>query len=766
MEFPLMDLLKANLEFHGDDYAAFMQQHRIKPEYASFISRHITELQSQKIMALLERHYDDGTFNMDMANRAFISAYLDKTPKSIANWETIIIRMILLADESAANKRKSFFNNLDKNIDAKNALTTHLEKIFSAGLQVNTAERVNLIVQKMKYNAITQSLPENANDNYKHLRIEDAFALQEINHIMEQATTDPKYADTFRRVVRNIAADVRERDIVMTYGVDADYWTVTPSIAWAILNHVITNIIETEPQEALDRISKLMIKCTEPKAIETVVDFTRFTAQYYLATKSIKTTKLNTPDEYVSRYLTEFHLLDNYYRNAVNRYYAVESTVPAYQSMEGAKANLDAHYHKLTNRINLDWIDCINATGGMSQVSLTRQNDFYMKFVQPLSGKVVVVISDALRYEVAAQLADSLQSLKHPLSFDKMFASLPTETCYSKDSLLPHEELLFVESQKMQVDGKVLTDTAARQKQVQAFVPDSVCKTYKNIIETPWAENRQLCRDNMVFIYHDTIDDSSHGNKTAKAITDSCNRAHDELWQLVKSLHGSADATHVIITSDHGFLFNDIMFEDKDKLPVEDETIERKPRYYITRNGDQKSNIAKFPFNEVSAMNNSDLFVAVPVGTNRLYKEAGDYKFCHGGASLQEMIIPVIISHRESGKEKRSSVGAMLLEQNLSMVSSRVKFTVLQTEAVSAQNKECNIVCAIYDGDEVVSPQVTLSLNRGDASLEARKYPVELTLNKATSASVLQLRIYDVDDLLNPLVKANVTNNTLIEMDF
>lgn len=765
MEFPLMDLLKANLEFHVDDYAVFMQQHRIKPEYATFVSRHNSDLQSSKIMTLLERHYDDGTFNTDMACRAFISSYLDKTPKSILNWETIIIRLILLADENAANKRKSFFDKLDKNLDAKNALTAHLEKTFSAGLQLGTAERVNLIVQKMKYNAITQSLPVNPNDNYKHLRIEDAFALQEINHIMEQATTDPKYADTFRKVVRTIAADVREREIVMTYGVDADYWTVTPSIAWAILNQIITQKVETEPQEALDRIANVMIKCTEPEAIKSVVDFTRFTAQYYLATKGIKTTKLNTPDEYVSRYITEFHLLDNYYRNAVSRYYAVESTVPVYQSIETAKGNLDTHYHRLTNRINLDWTTCLEEAGGFSKVSLPRQQDFYDRYVKPMDVKVVVIISDALRYEMAAQLADRLATLKHPSKLEAALAMLPTETCFCKPVLLPHNRSHLVDIDNMQVDGQILNTTPLREKQLKVFKPDSKCMTYDTFIGNKSHEVRELFKHDVVYVYHGTIDDKSHG-VPAKTVTDNCESALEELARCVKSLHDSWNVTHVIITSDHGFLFNDIVFEDKDKLPIMDELIGHKSRFYVTHSSSPETNIVKFPLKEVSDMDNEDLFVAVPRGTNRLLKNGGDYVFCHGGASLQETIIPVIVSHRESGKEKRDSVSPMVLEQNLNMVSSRVKFTVLQKEVVGTQYKECNVMCAIYDGDDLVSPQVPLSLNRSDASLDARKYPVELTLNKATSASVLQLRIIDIEDPLNPLVRANVTNNTLIEMDF
>lgn len=41
-----------------------------------------------------------------------------------------------------------------------------------------------------------------------------------------------------------------------------------------------------------------------------------------------------------------------------------------------------------------------------------------------------------------------------------------------------------------------------------------------------------------------------------------------------------------------------------------------------------------------------------------------------------------------------------------------------------------------------------------------------LNLNKSVNASMLQLRIYDVDDKLNPLVRETVKNNTMIEQDF
>lgn len=763
-EFPLMDLLRANMEYHDEDYAAFMQHYRLKSDYAPYVSSHIAELQSDKMLNLLKPHFADGSFNTDLANRAFISLYLDKSPKLVLDWQNIIIRLILLADTDEEAKRSAFYGRLAKNMDAYRAIDSKLERIFGCKLLLNTEERVNVVVQKLKYNSIVQSLPVSKADNYKQLRIDDPLALQDINNIMEQGTADPKRGNAFRRVLRTLAADIHEQEIVNVYGVDAPYWTVTPNMAWAILQAVIDNKLDTDPQQALDRMSELLMKCTNQAAIAEAVAFSTFTAQYYEAAKAVKSPKLNTPDEYVSRYCSEFYLLDYYYRKAVGSYYTLDSTVPMFASLERAKDALDAHYHKFVNRINFEWIDCLNATGGFARVTLPRQQDFFDKYVKPMSVKVVVIISDALRYEVAKQLEERLTQLRHPTRFEAVLAMLPTETCYCKNALLPHDTLHFVEAQKMMVDGQLLVDTASRQKLLQRYVPNAVCKQYKTIAENSRDENREICKHEVVYIYHDTIDESSHGNKPTKAIADSCERAVDELARLVKSLHGSWNATHVIVTSDHGFLFNDIRFEEKDKQKVTEDAAESKSRYYITSSKADVTNITKFPLPQVSAFDNADLQVAVPVGTNRLYKEGGDYVFCHGGAALQEMIVPVIVSHRQDD-ERRGSVEAMVLEPNLRMTSSRVKFTVLQKDAVGGANKERNILCAIFDGETQVSPMLPLTLNRAEAAPDARKFPVELTLNKPTTAGVLELRIYDADDLMNPYIKKSITNNTLIQMD-
>lgn len=235
---------------------------------------------------------------------------------------------------------------------------------------------------------------------------------------------------------------------------------------------------------------------------------------------------------------------------------------------------------------------------------------------------------------------------------------------------------------------------------------------------------------------------------------------------LITRLHATWNVSNVVVTADHGFIYNDTNFEEKDKHSVEESCIEKKTRYYLTTSNAYKDGIEKFPLQQVSAMkSDSQVFVAVPTGTNRL-AASGGYKFAHGGATLQEMIIPVIRS-RERQTDKTEKVGVSLMSHNLNMVSSRLKFHLIQSEAVSMTVMERTVVCQVFDGERPVTEEKEVQLNSTDsANLNNRVFEVVLHLKESSASSVLQLRIWDAKDKLNPLIRETVKNNTMIEQDF
>ena len=94
LKFPLLDVLKANMEYKDDNYEAYMQQYGLPEKYRTFLKRNISEMLSSKVSTILAGHIAAETFNEDMACRAFVSSYLGE--KRLLDWEGIMGRMIVL----------------------------------------------------------------------------------------------------------------------------------------------------------------------------------------------------------------------------------------------------------------------------------------------------------------------------------------------------------------------------------------------------------------------------------------------------------------------------------------------------------------------------------------------------------------------------------------------------------------------------------------------------------------------------------------------
>lgn len=763
LKFPLLDILKANMEYKEEDYASFMQQYNLPQKFASFIKRNITEIMSNKISSILNGHLTVETFSEDVVCRGFISSYLGD--KKLLEWSVIIVKMIILGLVGEEKKRKDFFLKLAKNLDAKKAVEKKLTSIFGFSYNPNTEIKTKEIAESLKYNSITQLLTVSSSDNYKQLKITNAIQLELINKVYETGLHDRILSNKFVQAIQTMGADIKEETIIECYGIDADYFYMTETLCWPILKVIIEEQLITEPMGANERMRELSMKFSENSDIQTVIRFVEQTALYYDKVKNIGTLKLNSPEEYVQRYINEFYLVDMYYRRALEAYHIlITKEIPIENTLNNAKKNLDWEYARISNVINLEWLTCVNEQEEwFNTLSLPKQENFYTEVLDS-STKKVVIVSDALRYEVAKELMQEISKEKHMATISAMRTMLPTETKFCKLALLPHHSL-DLQGAEMLVDGQVLNTIEKRTAHLAKYREDAVCVNYEDIMNASQQTAREICKRPLVYIFHNTIDEASHSQSPFEVIR-ACRTAIEQLSVLIKRLHASWNVTNVILTSDHGFIYNDMQFEDKDKHSVNEDFIEKKTRYYLTNNDSPIEGITKYPLHSVSSIKtNNETYVAVPIGTNRM-AASGGYNFAHGGATLQEMIVSVIHSVQRR-KEKTEKVGVSLMNHNLNMVSSQIKFQVIQTEAVSMTIMERKIVCCIYNGDEPVTVEKELTLNSPDSeNLNNRVYELSLNLIKSVSSNMLQLRIYDIDDKLNPLLKETVKNNTIIEQDF
>lgn len=763
LHFPLLDMLKANMEYKEDDYASFMQQYNLPERFRGFIKKNIAEILSSKIRNILKGHIDSTTFSEDLVCRAFISNYLGD--KKLLDWETIIIKMIILDATGEEKKRMDFWLKLAKNIDANKSVVEKLTKTFGVSYNSNAIQKMKDVAESMKYNSITQLLDVVPGDSYKKYKISNAVVLDQINKIYEWGTHDRQLSNKFIQAMKILAADIKEEEIIRIYGIDANYFYLTEALCLPILKEIVERKLVADPENVNRKMRELTLKLPVDSGIQTIIRFVDLSALFYLQVRGLGTLKFNSPKEYVHKYTTEFYLVDMFYRQTLEAYHKlITQDNPIEDVLNAAKRQLDLEYAKITNLLNLEWLTCVEEKGALfTETGLRHQDGFYSNESDP-SVKQVVIISDALRYEVAMELMQKLAKEKHIASISAYQAMLPTETKFCKPALLPHHSLELVGTD-MAVDGMVLTTTDQRTSHLNKYRDESICIRFEEVMNGDLASMRELFKRPLVYIFHDTIDEASHSQNPFNVIG-ACRTAIDQLSVLIKRLHSTWNVTNVVLTADHGFLYNDMRFEDKDKHSITDSYIEKKTRYYITESTEAIEGIIKFPLEKVSAIKSqTPLYVGVPIGTNRL-AATGGYNFAHGGTSLQEMIIPVIKSQRKK-IDKTEKVGVALMSHNLNMVSSRLKFQLIQSEAVTMTVVERKVVCCIYNGDDPVTQEKELTLNSTDAlNLNNRVYEVILNLNKSVNTSVLQLRIYDVADRLNPLIREVVKNNTMIEQDF
>ena len=139
------------------------------------------------------------------------------------------------------------------------------------------------------------------------------------------------------------------------------------------------------------------------------------------------------------------------------------------------------------------------------------------------------------------------------------YTMLPSITALGMAALLPHRELTVGVRGKDQViveaDGRPTSGIDARRAILEDA--DGLAFTYEELVSDSVKSMRSKFKGaSAVYIYHDVIDATCDHAASENATPDAVNRAIDELSGLVGKLI-SADITRILVTADHGFLFQD-----------------------------------------------------------------------------------------------------------------------------------------------------------------------------------------------------------------
>lgn len=408
--------------------------------------------------------------------------------------------------------------------------------------------------------------------------------------------------------------------------------------------------------------------------------------------------------------------------------------------------------------------DDLASLGYVSEIR--RQRDFYAHYICPLAGKTTrafVIISDALRYEVAAELSETLvRSTKGTAKLESMQATFPSITKFGMAALLPAQRLGVTEDMEVLADGMPTRSTAERERILCATNPKSVAVQYTDILNMKRAERRELVsgRD-VVYIYHNTIDAIGDKAVTEQKVFEACEDTVQELSNLLRIVVNDMQGTDVFVTADHGFLYTYSPLSESDKLSKEafNGTIFELGRRYGLTVLDTTAEYL-LPIQLSGALDGVPVKGYAPQDSTRIKVKGGGENYVHGGISLQEMVVPVIAfkNLRTSSKQfvELSNVQVGLLSENRKITNLIFSLDFFQKQPVSDKVQPCTYTIYMTDDeDRVVSDRQVIIADRTSNNASERVFRVRFNL-KAGS--------YD----RNKLYRLVITNGTDIpeEIEF
>ena len=353
------------------------------------------------------------------------------------------------------------------------------------------------------------------------------------------------------------------------------------------------------------------------------------------------------------------------WKNYTNDYYRMDRYYRQFQlcfqrSLETSNILLDdlfkhvvdkvegLYSHWFLGELGRNWSDvCADELAQYGKIlEIPRQEDFYRFRIKNADSRVFVIISDAMRYEAAATLAEELErENQSQVKLENMQSIFPSITKFGMAALLPHTKLsVEVKSDVLTVlaDGQSTASTN-RDKVLKAANPASVALQYKNIIAMKRAERSALVKGmDVVYIYHDTIDEASHTSDTA--VFTACEKAVSELKNMVRIIVNEFGGTNILITADHGFLYTySPLTEDNkaDKTSFNSMDVEYGRRYAIMQKGASPDYLMPVKFLD----GETEFEGFAPRENIRIKMNGGGLNFVHGGISLQEMVVPIIDYH-------------------------------------------------------------------------------------------------------------------------
>ena len=518
---------------------------------------------------------------------------------------------------------------------------------------------------------------------------------------------------------------------------------IFPYIDKAIIIYIANSLIEKlEDYEEYQKLIKLRRAKHYYKKYAAVYEALYYTVKMYeFRKKHYQGIPQEQAIDLYEAYCKEYHLMDTYYR----KFYVAYDEESNHELLKKLKELVE---HLYTNwfigELSSHWSQAVKEemTTEWSLPGVQNQKMFYSSTIAPHIQKderVFIIISDAMRYEVGVELAERLNAETIGVcDIQTMLGVIPSVTKLGMASLLPHRSLDFDEKGRVFVDGKDSSGLEKRKKIIESYVDESIAIHFQDVLAMNKAGRRETFRGKkLVYLYHDTIDAMGDKASTEMYTFNAVETALNQLYDLVKIIRDDLSGTNIYITADHGFLYQRNPLEESDKIRNEiGDAIEVKRRYVLS--AEKKEVLGQTAIDLSSIVKNEHGLTAyVPNGTIRNRMQGTGVNFVHGGASLQEVVVPLLaFKNKRSGQrglKQIQKVDVKLTSTTRKITNALFSLEFFQTEKVEEKMNPRTVI--IYMEDEegnVLSNEETIIGDRSFDNPAERTFKLSFALKNSS----------------------------------
>ena len=658
----LLDLQLAHREFNTDQEAMFLQEMGLNYDLKYLVRDHIEFFKSKerrgKLLDLIADDESESDIKFKMlavvfrSNYPTVEAYIQSYATSFINGNNKIER-----DLDKYNLGKLFWDAIARKFDYRNESSNIYDFL------IDTFSR--------------NFSPTNNGRSVKETRI--------LLSLWKDAISNQ---DAFKQVSNKIAEDIQ-----VTRKLESlQYQDILNDDLFRIIDlKIISDLCDLLIRDAISS-DDLSSSCKQRKNKYWYPEYVHFyeaishASALLSSIKKLSAVDFESIEESCSMYADSLYEVDYHYRKFLLHYRSTQQN-----------RVLDALKDKVCRSYTNDWLaivntrvqDIIDNNSKWVQSSSYSQSKFYKKYVERYVKKpqrLFVLISDALRYENGHQLVNELQTEnRYEAEIDYMITGLPCYTQLGMASLLPHDQLnIHPKDCSVLVDGMNSAGTQARSKILSTNTGvRATAITAENFLKLNSAtDGRKFAKDHdLIYIYNNRIDKTGDDKMTEDRVFEAVEEEITYIKEIIKRV-SNVNGNHIVITSDHGYLYQHEVLESSDfsESKVTGDVWKENRRFILGSNLSSSKAMHKFNGTELGLDSNTDVLITKNI--NRLRVKGAGSRFVHGGASLQEIVVPVIKVAKKR-EDTTSYVDVDIIKSTDKITTNILAVSFLQKELVS-----------------------------------------------------------------------------------